>query len=69
MTPRGLSVGDLRTRVAASAPAAAAVTMHADPREALSAAQEDAAAGDRVVAFGSFYVAAVALDVLDGSRV
>jgi len=65
MTPRGLSVGDLRTRIAASAPASAAVTMHADPREALSAAQQDAAAGDRIVAFGSFYVAAVALDALD----
>jgi hypothetical protein len=52
MTPRGLS--GRRSADACCGQllrASAAVTMHADPREALSAAQQDAAAGDRVVAF------------------
>jgi dihydrofolate synthase/folylpolyglutamate synthase len=65
MTSRGLRVADLRERVAAAAPTAAAIVTHANPREALAAAQRQAGEGDRIVAFGSFYVAADALDALD----
>ena len=65
LTPRGLRVGDLRERLATVAPRPASIMAHAGPREALAAAQQQAGEGDRIVAFGSFYVAAAALDVLD----
>ncbi|HET7063289.1 MAG TPA: bifunctional tetrahydrofolate synthase/dihydrofolate synthase [Rudaea sp.] len=68
MTSRGLNVADLRTRVAAMAPSSVAIVTHADPRDALAAAQQYAVAGDRIVAFGSFYVAAAALDALDAGK-
>ncbi len=68
MSPRGLSVDDLRTRVAGAAASSAAIVTHANPRDALAAAQQQAVAGDRIVAFGSFYVAAVALDALDAGK-
>jgi dihydrofolate synthase/folylpolyglutamate synthase len=68
MTSRGLTVADLRTRVAATAPSSAAIVTHADPRDALAAAQRQAVEGDRIVAFGSFYVAAAALDALDAGK-
>ncbi len=70
MTPRGLSVADLQTRVTAAAPPSAAIVTHADPRGALAAAQQQAGESDRIVVFGSFYVAAAALDALDaGARI
>jgi dihydrofolate synthase/folylpolyglutamate synthase len=65
MTSRGLRVADLRERVVAAAPPAADIVTHANPRDALAAAQLQAAEGDRIVAFGSFYIAAAALDALD----
>jgi dihydrofolate synthase/folylpolyglutamate synthase len=68
MSPRGLSVADLRTRVAAVAPSSAAIVTHANPCDALAAAQQQAVTGDRIVAFGSFYVAVVALDALDADK-
>jgi len=70
MTSRGLAVAELRERVAATASRLAPIVSHADPRDALAAAQRQAAEGDRIVAFGSFYVASVALDALDpGKRI
>ena len=70
LTSRGLRVADLQARVAATAPPAAAIVTHAEPRSALSAAQQQAGEGDRIVAFGSFYVASAALDALDaGARI
>jgi dihydrofolate synthase/folylpolyglutamate synthase len=64
LTSRGLRVADLLERVAAAAPAAAGIMTHANPRDALAAAQQQAGEDDRIVAFGSFYVAAAALDAL-----
>jgi dihydrofolate synthase/folylpolyglutamate synthase len=64
MTSRGLSVADLQTRVAAAAPPSAAIVTHGDPRDALAAAQQQAGESDRIVAFGSFYVAAATLDAM-----
>jgi len=43
----------------------AAVAAHGDPRAALAAARAQAQPGDRIVAFGSFYVAAEVLAALD----
>ncbi len=65
LTSRGLRVADLRERLSAAAPPPAPLETHADPREALAAAQQQAGEGDRIVAFGSFYIAAAALDALD----
>jgi len=65
LTSRGLRVVDLRERLAAAAPRPASIFTHGDPREALAAAQHQACEGDRIVAFGSFYVAAAVLDALD----
>jgi dihydrofolate synthase/folylpolyglutamate synthase len=65
LTSRGLRVADLRERLAAAAPPTVALETHANPCEALAAAQRRAGEGDRIVAFGSFYVAAATLDVLD----
>jgi dihydrofolate synthase/folylpolyglutamate synthase len=70
LTPRGLSVAELRRRVAAIGAPSAAIVTHAGPRDALAAAQQQAVEGDRIVAFGSFYLAALALDALDaGNRI
>ena len=69
VTPRGLGVADLQARVAGIVPPSARMQAHAGPREALAAARQQAAEGDRIVAFGSFYIAAAALDALDaGAR-
>jgi dihydrofolate synthase/folylpolyglutamate synthase len=59
-SPRGLAAAPLHARFAAAAPAAAPV-LHADPQAALAAARSLAQPGDRIVAFGSFYIAAAAL--------
>ena len=70
LTSRGLRVGDLRERLAAAAPRPASILTHANPRDALAAAQRQAGEGDRIVAFGSFYVAAAALDALgEGAKI
>ena len=58
-TPRGLAAGDLRARVA-SIPGVA-IEEHAAIAAALRAAADAATAQDRLLAFGSFFVAAAAL--------
>src|SRR5262249_47485117 len=57
-TPRGLDAAQLRARM----PAAIAASTHADVAAALDAAAAAARAPDRIVAFGSFFVAAAALN-------
>jgi len=59
-TPRGLAAPVLAASVATKV-ATSEVLEHADIRQALAVAVANAAAGDRVVAFGSFFVAAAAL--------
>ncbi len=59
-TPRGLPVSALRDRVLNAAPACD-VAVHEDIVAALSAAAARADATDRILAFGSFFVAAAAL--------
>jgi dihydrofolate synthase/folylpolyglutamate synthase len=59
-TPRGLSATELHSRVLAAAPGAE-VTAHAGTVDALTSAQAQAGPHDRVLAFGSFFVAAAAL--------
>jgi dihydrofolate synthase/folylpolyglutamate synthase len=60
--PRGLAVGDFAHRLAGTAAADGAA--HATAREALPAALEQAAPGDRILVFGSFHTVAAALQVL-----
>jgi dihydrofolate synthase/folylpolyglutamate synthase len=60
VSSRGLDAARLRDRVAAINPAAAEV-VYADPTKALRNARQQAAANDRIIAFGSFYVAAAVL--------
>jgi dihydrofolate synthase / folylpolyglutamate synthase len=59
-TPRGLDAGSLRARVGTVA-AAAALSEHDDVVSALTAARVECGPGDRIIAFGSFFVAAQAL--------
>jgi dihydrofolate synthase/folylpolyglutamate synthase len=65
-TPRGLAADDLLHRLA-SALADADVELHADVPAALQAARATLRAGDRLLAFGSFYTAAAVLRALDAS--
>lgn len=58
---RGLSADALARRLEGVLPAATAVSLHVDVDAALAAACADARPGDRVLAFGSFLVAAPAL--------
>jgi dihydrofolate synthase/folylpolyglutamate synthase len=60
--PRGLAVGDFAHRLAGTAAADGAA--YATAREALPAALEQAAPGDRILVFGSFHTVAAALQVL-----
>jgi dihydrofolate synthase/folylpolyglutamate synthase len=60
-SPRGLAAGPLRAAIGDAAGAVAEPSLHADVGAALIAAFEHAQAGDRVLAFGSFFVAAAAL--------
>jgi dihydrofolate synthase/folylpolyglutamate synthase len=64
LSPRGLAATPLQARVQAAAPTIA-VSSGNDPRAALAAARSQARPGDRIVAFGSFYVAAEVLGALD----
>ena len=64
-TPRGLSVAKLQERFAASGSAAAAALP--DPAAALRDERARAAPGDRVIAFGSLYVAAAALQSMQAA--
>ena len=59
-TPRGLPAADLHSRVLAAAPGAD-ITAHANVVEALTSANAQAGPHDRILAFGSFFVAAAAL--------
>ena len=59
-TPRGLSASALQSRVMASAPGAG-VTAYASVADALAQADAQAGPHDRILAFGSFFVAATAL--------
>ena len=61
-TPRGLDASTLRTRVGAALPATA-MSEHDDVVSALAVARNGCESDDRVVAFGSFFVAAQALVV------
>lgn len=56
LSPRGLAGAQLQARIHAAAPSAAAA-MYGDPRAALAAARSRARPDDRILAFGSFYVA------------
>jgi dihydrofolate synthase/folylpolyglutamate synthase len=60
--PRGLAVGDFAHRLAGTDAADGAA--YATAREALPAALEQAAPGDRILVFGSFHTVAAALQVL-----
>jgi dihydrofolate synthase/folylpolyglutamate synthase len=64
LSPRGLAAAPLWARVHAGAPSVVAAS-HDDPRAALAAARSQARPGDRIVAFGSFYVAAEVLAAMD----
>jgi dihydrofolate synthase/folylpolyglutamate synthase len=59
-TPRGLSASALQPRVLAAAPSAG-VTAHVNVVDALTSAATQAGPHDRILAFGSFFVAAAAL--------
>lgn len=60
-SPRGLAADALRAAIGDAFAVGAEPTRHADVDEALAAACGRAEAGDRVLAFGSFFVAAAAL--------
>ncbi len=60
--PRGLTVDAFVQRLAGTA--AATGSSHASVPEALAAARREAAAGARILVFGSFHTAAAALDAL-----
>jgi dihydrofolate synthase/folylpolyglutamate synthase len=62
VSSRGVDAQALRATLAASFPARVPVAAHVDVAEALAAAFADARSGDRIVAFGSFFVAAAALE-------
>jgi dihydrofolate synthase / folylpolyglutamate synthase len=64
-SPRGLDAGALADRVSAACAAADIAGTHDDATAALTAAFASADAGDRVIAFGSFFVAAPALAFAD----
>jgi len=59
-TPRGLPADALRQELLRVLPQAA-FDLHADVRAALAAARASALAGERILAFGSFFVAAAVL--------
>jgi len=59
-TPRGLPAEALRKELQQALPAAA-FDLHADVRSALAAARAAALPGERILAFGSFFVAAAVL--------
>lgn len=61
-SPRGLSSPDLHDALAPALERSAVQGTHPDVASALAAAFGQARAGDRVIAFGSFFVAAAALD-------
>ncbi|MEP7043619.1 MAG: bifunctional tetrahydrofolate synthase/dihydrofolate synthase [Dokdonella sp.] len=60
-SPRGLDVAALARLTVASPLAHEGIRLHADIDAALAAAWAEARRGDRVIAFGSFFVAAAAL--------
>jgi dihydrofolate synthase/folylpolyglutamate synthase len=64
LTPRGLDAARLRQRAGTDPPLEGVAC--ADPAAALRHALAQSAPGDRVLAFGSFYVAAAALEYLAG---
>lgn len=61
-SPRGLDARALRARIGALLPDSS-VAMHADVAAAVRAARALAQPGDRIIAFGSFFVAAAILDL------
>jgi dihydrofolate synthase/folylpolyglutamate synthase len=63
-SPRGLKIADLKDRIR-SAAADLRAAAQPDPRSALAAARAQASPADRIIAFGSFYVAAEVLAVLN----
>jgi dihydrofolate synthase/folylpolyglutamate synthase len=64
-SPRGLDIATLADRVRAAHAVAEIADTHDDATAALTAAFASASAGDRVIAFGSFFVAARALAFAD----
>ena len=67
-TPRGMASGPLQAVLQATLPAAT-FDVHADIPAALAAAQAAAAPGERILAFGSFYVARAALAARDAGAI
>jgi dihydrofolate synthase/folylpolyglutamate synthase len=63
--PRGGDAAALAARLAGTP--AAEGTPHATVADALEAARAAAAAGDRILVFGSFHAAAAALEALEGA--
>src|SRR5690606_14238278 len=60
-SPRGLAAQELAARIAGPLEGAP-LSLHPDVAGALAAAGRDARPGDRMLAFGSFFVAAAALE-------
>ncbi|MDI3261563.1 MAG: bifunctional tetrahydrofolate synthase/dihydrofolate synthase [Fulvimonas sp.] len=65
-TPRGRTASDLREALASALPAASG-SVHANVAQALGAAIAAAGSGGRVLAFGSFFVAAAVLEACSGA--
>jgi dihydrofolate synthase/folylpolyglutamate synthase len=63
---RGQSVDELAARLAGTA--AGEGSRHVNVRAALTAAQQEAGAGDRILVFGSFHTVAEALAVLHSGQ-
>ena len=65
-TPRGLPASELHARMLAAAPSAG-IDVHANIVDALACADAQANAHDRILVFGSFFVAAAALPRVRGN--
>ncbi len=64
LSPRGLSADALAATMRAGLPTAS-ISLHEHPRSALAAARAAARPGERILAFGSFFLAAEVLSELD----
>ncbi len=64
LSPRGLGADALATRMRTGLPSAS-ISLHEHPRSALAAARAAARPGERILAFGSFFLAAEVLTELD----
>ena len=65
VSPRGMAIDDLRTTLAGVLPHAAH-DEHADVAAALATARQSARPGERIIAFGSFFVASTVIAAAQG---